>query len=138
MSTQVEGLCFHHIGIATSDIDAEIATFSNLGFSRERGFEDSAMGVRGVFMVNGSFRVELLTPTQSPSPLDGWIVRGTKMYHQAFMTENFDQSVEQLRLSGSQEVYPPTKSTAFSGSRIAFFMMRNLILIEIIESNGPR
>ena len=51
MKFDVDLFRFHHIGIACSQVDREIAHWVALGYCQEGGqFEDALQGVAGIFM----------------------------------------------------------------------------------------
>ncbi len=54
----VDGLEFHHLGVACERIAAEIEVWAGLGYRPEgEAFVDAAQGVRGLFMVGGGPRI---------------------------------------------------------------------------------
>ncbi len=136
----VAGLRFHHIGTVTANLESEIEQFKRLGFQVESEFRDSnpAINARGAFLTQGAFRIEILEPLDDSSPAASWLKRSIQMYHQAFATEAFDEKMKDLEQDGAILVVPPTKSLALGGARIAFFMLRNGMLIEILDLDGAR
>jgi methylmalonyl-CoA/ethylmalonyl-CoA epimerase len=126
---------FHHLGVACRTIEREAQIWSSLGYEREGDdFEDPIQKVRGRFIVGPGPRLELLTPTAPDSPVAGVLERGVKIYHQAFVTPRFDATVAALIDSGNRVTAGPSPAIAFGGRRIAFFLMPNMNLIEIIEA----
>ena len=126
---------FHHLGVACRDLDAEEQAWSIMGYTREGiDFEDPIQRVRGRFIVGPGPRLELLMPLSSGSPLDNVLRKGIKIYHQAYLTEQFDSTVEMLTARRFRLVGAPAPAVAFEGNRIAFFALPNLAIIEIIEA----
>ncbi|NYT58411.1 VOC family protein [Alcaligenaceae bacterium] len=129
---------FHHIGIACRDLDAESVHWQALGYViEEPEFEDPVQRVRGRFLVGPGPRLELLTPAGPGSPVEGVIKRRNKMYHQAFEAPDFMAAISALEAGGARLVSEPASAVAFDGRRIAFLLLPNANLIEIIESPGP-
>lgn len=125
---------FHHLGLACRSIEAELLTWTQLGYCAEGDvFEDPIQKIRGVFVVGCGPRLELLEPAGTGSPLDGYIGRGVKLYHQAFEVLDFGSAIALLSGSGAKLVAPPQPAVAFHGRRIAFLMLPGLNLIEVIE-----
>ena len=130
-------LCFHHVGLACKNIEVEQAAHRLLGYVDESEvFVDPLQRIRGCFMVQGGMRVELLEPAGGGSPLESFLTRGVKMYHQAFETGAIETSIDELRRAGAVLVVPPTPAVAFAGRPIAFLMLRTAMLVELIQRPG--
>lgn len=134
----VEGaLVFHHVGVACADIRAEAAQFAPLGYVAEGApFEDPAQGVRGQFMGGQAPRVELLEPLSAkPSGvLAPWLARDVKLYHLAYVVHDLARSIEALRARHGKLVAAPAPAVAFGGRAVAFVMLPNRLLIEVIAA----
>lgn len=132
-------LRFHHVGLACRQIDREREAHVALGFQPEgEVFVDPRQKIRGQFLVQGGFRVELLEPAGNDSPLVPYLRRGEKMYHQAFETASLDQSIARLTAGGALLVVPPVPAVAFDGRAVAFLMLKTMLLVELIESPRGR
>jgi methylmalonyl-CoA/ethylmalonyl-CoA epimerase len=128
-------LIFHHVGIACSSIAAEEEYYSTLGYTREgREFVDPAQKIRGIFMTLGPFRIELLEPASKNSPLDPFLQKGVQMYHQAFLCDRLGETIDFLAAQGAVLLVPPVPAVAFNGRKISFLMLRNRMMVELIES----
>jgi methylmalonyl-CoA/ethylmalonyl-CoA epimerase len=57
-----------------------------------------------------------------------------RIYHQAFEVDNLHDSVAALETAGARLVSPPIPAVAFQGRKVCFLMMRNLMLVELIEA----
>lgn len=131
----ISGLIFHHVGIASNSIDAEEKNFLLLGYSREGEiFTDGVQKIRGVFLTLGAMRVEILEPISEDSPLYGFIQRGIKMYHQAFICDDLLTTINSMEAQGAHLVVPPVSAVAFGGRKISFLMLKNMMLVELIEA----
>ena len=125
---------FHHLGFACNSIDRELEIFEKLGYERECDFfEDPQQGVRGIFLVGTGPRVELLENLPGKSTLTPWIEKNIQIYHQAFLVNDISNCLNVLRTQGNIIVVRPVVSVAFGGKKIAFVMMKNRMLIELIE-----
>lgn len=87
----------HHIGVATQSIDVEFPLFQKLGFTLEDEFIDENQGVRGLFIKNQSYRLELLENLDDKGPLCNYLKNNTKMYHIAYETQDIYKDLEILR-----------------------------------------
>ena len=128
-----EKLVFHHVGIACADVEEETAHYLALGYARETEiFTDETQRIRGLFMTNGGFRIELLEPAGENSPLTGYLARGVQMYHHAYEAPEFSATIRRLEEAGHRIVVPPVFAVAFK-RKICFLMLTNRSLIELIE-----
>jgi glyoxalase/bleomycin resistance protein/dioxygenase superfamily protein len=130
----IEGLEFHHIGVACRDIDREARAFAALGYTIDgQIFSDPLQKIRGCFLTGAGPRIELLAPLDDSSPLLPWLEKGIKMYHQAFEVESMEKTIAALCESRAVVLSPPKPAVAFDGRSIAFLMLPNLLLVELIE-----
>jgi len=128
-------LTFHHIGLACRRLDAERQAHELLGYRCEgEPFSDPIQGVDGLFMTHGTMRLELLAPSGPESPLQDYIRRGVRLYHEAFESADIGRSIARLEAGGARLVSGPVPAIAFGGRSIAFVMLRSMSLIELIEA----
>ena len=135
--TDAGGLEFHHVGVACIDIRAEAGRMASLGYTPEGvEFSDVRQGVRGLFLSGQSPRLELLQPLDGAAPgvLTPWLKNGVKMYHIGYQTCALIDSIERVRASGGKLIVPPVAAVAFAGREIAFVMLPNRLLIELIAT----
>ncbi len=131
----VGNLRFHHLGVACRDLDAEEAGFAMLGYVREGPeFADPTQGICGRFLIGPGPRLELLRNLGEPGVLSDWIRKGVRFYHLAYETDALEDSAAALVAAGAKQVAAAVPAVAFAGRRIAFYMLRNLTLVELI---GP-
>lgn len=128
-------LSFHHLGVACRSLAAEMNLFKTLGYKQEGGvFRDPIQKVEGVFLNGAGPRLELLAPLLDSSPVNAWIEKGIKYYHQAFEVSCMNQALEQMQLQRGRIVATPEPGVAFGGRPVAFVMLPGMILIEVIQA----
>lgn len=128
-------LRFHHAGVACANIEQEAARLAPLGYSIEGApFVDRTQGIRGLFVGGQSPRLELLEPLAAGGVLQPWLDNGTKLYHLAYETADLDASLAHLRRGRAKLVVAPVPAVAFGGRLIAFVMMPNMMLVELIAA----
>ena len=133
----LDGLGFHHVGLACADLDAEERAFARLGYTREGpDFEDPVQGVRGRFLVGAGPRLELLCELPGGTVLGPWLRKGVKMYHVAYEAADLAEADAAVTALGARRVVAPVPAVAFGGRRIAFYMMPNGFLVELIEASS--
>ena len=132
-----DGFTFHHVGVACADIAAEARHYEALGYIAEGvAFEDPRQGVRGIFMATQSPRIELLAPLDGAASgvLAPWLALGIKLYHLAYIVPRLAEAIAALRARRGKVVVAPVPAVAFGGRDIAFLMLPNRLLIELISS----
>ncbi|HEX2381549.1 MAG TPA: VOC family protein [Acidimicrobiales bacterium] len=128
-------LTFHHIGVACRDLDTEAETYALLGYSPESDdFVDQRQGIRGRFIVGPGPRLELLVALPGSAVLEPWLRKGVKYYHEAFLVPDLASGIEYLGAHGGKVVVEPVPAVAFEGRAIAFVMLRNMTLVELVQA----
>lgn len=128
-------LTFHHIGVACRDLDKSAKTYGLLGYSPEGDdFADARQGIRGRFIVGPGPRLELLVALPGSAVLEPWLRKGVSYYHEAFFVPDLHHGVEALCESGGKLVVEPVPAVAFDNREIAFVMLPNVTLVELIQA----
>lgn len=133
----IEGLSFHHIGIACRDLLKNESAYAALGYVRGSEFVDPGLGVRGMFLQGPGPQLELISDLPGQRVVAPWLVRDAVMYHLAFETTDIAASVATACEQGARIVRRPTPAVAFGGRPVAFVMLRNMALVELISSPEP-
>jgi methylmalonyl-CoA/ethylmalonyl-CoA epimerase len=132
-SSAFGNLIFHHVGVISANLEQEAGLLASLGYQLEgEPFVDPVQGVRGLFLTGQSPRLELLTPLAEEGILGPWIRSKNKLYHLAYQTPDLAQTLAELRQTGAKVMVGPVPAVAYSGRLIAFVMLRNMLLVELI------
>jgi len=132
----IEGIefTFHHIGLACRSLLPEIKTHERLGYAREGAtFHDPIQQINGVFMAHGPVRIELIEPAGEHSPVRNILEKGIKMYHQCFAVDDLEHTISALEADGARLITGPVPAVAFGGRKIAFLMLRTMLIVELVE-----
>ena len=124
---------FHHIGIATTNLQGVGRRLERQGFDDDGHFVDEIQGVSGKFMTRGRLRVELLESLPGATTLNPWLAGGNRCYQVAFEVSDLDGTIEQCLADGARLVRQPLPAVAFGGRRVAFVMPFPGFLFEFIE-----
>ena len=131
------GVVLHHLGVACRNVAADSAGLERLGFVREgEDFDDRRQGIKGRFLVGPGVRFELLEDLPGSNTLAPWLASRVRIYHQAYLVDDLDSSLARLLAAGARITRPPLPAVAFGGRRVAFAMLPELMLIELVESSG--
>ena len=129
------GFRFHHIGLACRDIEKEAKALRLLGYEIEgQHFMDPLQKIHGCFLVGPGPRMELLAPVDESSPIVSWLNRDIKMYHQAYEVEAIVPALAALSAQHAVVVSRAKPAVAFGRRKVAFLMLPNNLLVEMIES----
>lgn len=127
-------LKFHHIGVATKNIDVEFKVFHTLGYKKISDvFYDEKQKIKGVFISSENQpTLELLENSDSNGPLSSHLNVNRKFYHFAYVSENIEKDTKQiLEDTKGMLVVPIMSATYFD--KICFIMLRNMMLIELVQ-----
>ena len=126
---------FHHLGYATNSILNEMQFFSHLGYQKEgESFTDNHQGVTGCFLAGPGPRIELLQNLPNSTTLTPWLNQGIKVYHFAYLVDNFEAVIQRARSHRGKMIIAPAPAAAFDGRKICFFVFRGGLMLEFIEN----
>ncbi len=125
----------HHVALAVEDLDAAVATDTQL-FDAEVEFEGRSeeQGVDAVYLRVGDGRVELVSPIDEDTPVGRFLAkRGEGMHHVAFEVDDVDAAVGELARRGATMIDAEPRP-GLAGKRVAFVHPDSLsgVLAEIV------
>lgn len=125
---------FHHIGVACRSLDRESAAYAALGYAREGvEFDDPGHGIRGQFLTGPGPRIELVVDRPGSAVVEPWLRPGSSVYHFAFEVDDLAGTIEEQTRANAKLLVAPRPAVAFAGRDIAFVMLRNRMLLELIS-----
>jgi len=130
-------LTIHHIGIVVSNISQSLNEFEKfISFDSITTPElITSQKVRVCFLDIGNFRMELIEPANSGSPISNFAQKGGGFHHICFEVENLDSEINLFIKKGAKLIVKPT--IGFEGRKIAFLFLNNKMiktnLIELAE-----
>jgi len=125
---------FHHIGIATKNINNAISDYKKyhkVEFESEIIFDKEQDAELAYLETNDGVNVEFI----SGKVVENIIKKGITYYHLCYETEDLDKSISELYDKGAQIVSPPKPAILFDMRRVAFLYM-NYGVIELLESGN--
>lgn len=130
----MNNLKLHHIGVACRNIEKEFKYFEKLGYQfASEIFVDEEQKIKGVFIkADNQPCLELLENVSEDGPLTSFLQNGVKFYHFAYITKDIEKDYDNLLAQGAIPVVKIIKATYFK--RICFVMMKNMMLIELVEN----
>jgi methylmalonyl-CoA/ethylmalonyl-CoA epimerase len=111
----------HHLGVAVSDLDDALATYSRLfGAELEHRAIVTEQGVEAAAVLIGSGRVELLAPLGAETPVGKFLAnRGPGMHHVAYEVSDVRSALDTLAAEGAELVDEEPREGLF-GLQVAF------------------
>lgn len=126
-----------HIGYAVRRIDRALLSFEKLGFVFAPVINDIDRNIKLAFGEKDGYRIELVCPLdrKQESPVDKYLNNtiGTP-YHICYISEDFDNEINELKMNGFKVIIEPRPAIAFGGRRVVFVMNIGFGLMEIVES----
>jgi methylmalonyl-CoA/ethylmalonyl-CoA epimerase len=124
-----------HIGVAVSDLEAAMETFTQLLGIPPRNKEtiESQKVEVAVFEIGGS-SVELLQGTVADSVISKFVARrGEGLHHVCVEVDDLDSALQRLQDAGMELADAPSEGA--DGSRVAFVHPRSAhgVLLELVE-----
>ena len=127
-------LNFHHIGIASKNIETEEKYYENLGYEKSSEyFIDENQKIRAVFMESSvSPRIELISELRGGGILSSFLKKGIKMYHIAYSVENIESTADELVKNANAMIISQIKDAEYF-KRVCFLALPNMQIIELVE-----
>jgi methylmalonyl-CoA/ethylmalonyl-CoA epimerase len=133
----VQGLFFHHFGLATSGPDEGRTFLSHLGYSIAVPIFDPEQRVNLIWCVHERMPpVEIIFPADGVSTLDNILKgRDAHIYHVCYECSSIEQAVTSMKEIGLRiiQAAPPKQAILFSGRKVAFYLIKGFGLIELLE-----
>jgi methylmalonyl-CoA/ethylmalonyl-CoA epimerase len=109
----------HHLGFAVDDLDEAVETYRRV-FGAEVEERAEGEGLRGVNVLVGGGRIELLAADDPETPIGKFLARrGPGMHHVAYAVDDIHGEVEALKAKGVEMIDAEPRVGLF-GHEIAF------------------
>lgn len=127
----------HHIGYLVKKIDKAVLAFTALGYTvTQETVYDSLRKVDICFMEKDGYAVELVSPAEAGSVVDGLLKKyKNSPYHICYESYDFDKDYESLASTGYTAIDKPAPAPALHNRRVVFLMNPFLGMIELLEVN---
>ena len=128
---------FHHYGIATNSFILPIKFHKNLGYKCSEITRDKSQLVDLVFCTSDCMpSVELVKPFDKSSPINNYINKNNSIiYHACYETSLQKDNIKEIFRGMSYiNVVEPVPAILFDNRLIAFYYIKDLGLIEILDN----
>lgn len=129
----------HHIGYAVPDLEKALKEFSSLGWEAYgEKVDDESRRVRIAFMEKDSYRVELVAPMSSESPVRKMLAKGSGApYHICYQVEDLASAEAELKAQGFIVFKKAAVAPAIQGGGgqafVEFMYSKQNGIIELVE-----
>ena len=126
-----------HIGIVVRSLEEGIQQWEELfGYRKNSAVVvNTRQKVKVVFLAKkGSLPVKLIEPSEPDSPVFQFARKGGGLHHLCFRCQNLKAEIPLLEAKGAKFVVPPQPGEAFKNNEIAFFLAKNNLNVELIDT----
>jgi methylmalonyl-CoA/ethylmalonyl-CoA epimerase len=126
---------FHHIGIATKDLNKSISIYRKMGYVPSELIYDPNQKVNLCFLKKtNSPLIELVGSNEKQSILANIVKKnGTTPYHTCYEVNNLQKKIDSLLNLGFIMLVKPVEAIAFDNRKISFLYSINFGIIELLE-----
>ena len=126
-----------HIGFVVRSLEEGIAQWKDLfGYRKNSDIvTNTRQKVRVVFLSKkGSLPVKLVEPSEPASPVFLFARKGGGFHHLCFRCDDLKVQIPVLEARGAKFMVPPEPGEAFKNHDIAFFLAKNNLNVELIDT----
>jgi len=126
-----------HIGIVVRSLEQGIQQWETIfGYRKNTPIVlNTRQKVRVVFMVKkNSLTIKLIEASDSSSPVFSLARKGGGLHHLCFRCDDMSAAMPALKDKGAVFIVPPQPGEAFNNRDIAFFLAKNNLNIELIDT----
>ena len=126
-----------HIGIVVRSLEEALEQWRDLfGYHKNSDIVvNTRQKVRVVFVAKReSLTVKLVEPLEPGSPVFAFARKGGGLHHLCFRCDSLKVQIPVLEGKGVKFMVPPEPGEAFKNNDIAFFLTKNSLNIELIDS----
>ena len=126
-----------HIGVVVCSLEDGIEQWQELfGYQTTSDVVVNVhQQVRVVFLGKpDSITVKLVQPSGPTSPIASFARRGGGLHHICFRCQDLKVEVPLIKAKGARFILPPQPGEAFNNNDIAFFLTKNNLNVELIDT----
>ena len=126
-----------HIGVVVPSLAEAIRQWEDLfGYRKNSDIVlNTRQKVRVVFLSKDhSLTVKLIEPSDVDSPVARFARKGGGLHHLCFKCDSLTAEVPVLKSKGAAFVTLPQPGEAFNGNDVAFFLAKNNLNVELIDT----
>lgn len=130
-----------HVGIVVRSLEEGIQQWNELfGYKKNSDIViNTRQKVRVVFLTKkGSLPIKLVEPSEPASPVFLFARKGGGLHHLCFRCESLKVQIPLLEAKEAKFLVPPEPGEAFNNNDIAFFLAKNNLNVELIDTKEKK
>ncbi len=130
-----------HIGIVVRSLEEGIQQWETMfGYQKNSDIVvNTRQKVRVVFLAKaGSLTIKLVEPSEPTSPVFPFSRRGGGLHHLCFRCDDLKVQIPVLEAQEAKFLVPPEPGEAFKNNDIAFFLAKNNLNVELIDTTAKQ
>lgn len=130
-----------HVGIVVRSLEEGIQQWGELfGYRKNSDIViNTKQKVRVVFLSKkGSLPIKLVEPSEPASPVFLFARKGGGLHHLCFRCESLKVQIPLLEAKEAKFLVPPEPGEAFENNDIAFFLAKNNLNVELIDTKEKK
>jgi methylmalonyl-CoA/ethylmalonyl-CoA epimerase len=130
-----------HVGIVVRSLEEGIQQWNELfGYRKNSDIViNTKQKVRVVFLSKkGSLPIKLVEPSEPASPVYLFARKGGGLHHLCFRCESLKAQIPLLEAKEAKFLVPPEPGEAFNDNDIAFFLAKNNLNVELIDTKEKK
>lgn len=122
---------FHHIGMASKNIDDDVEKFKSFfgDIKISNKYYDPLQNAELCMINLNGINIELI----SGVPVMSFLQRRNRLYHLCFETKNITKSIDEFVSKGAILISEPKEDILFNGRKVAFILLQDSTIIELLE-----
>jgi len=135
------GLTFHHLGLAVRKPEQALAFVRGMGYSIQPSIFDPLQNVNLILCTHiEAPAIEIIYRGEGDGPIDPLLARHANgiIYHCCYVSRNVERTLNALTEAGLRAVCisPSKPAILFGGTKVSFYQIAGMGLIEIIEESA--
>jgi len=128
-------MVFHHIGIATSNIEDTITRYRYMGFETSDIIHDPVQHVNLAFLTKENYPLyELVQPVDNRSPVQNIVSKvGVTPYHMCYLVEDLEEAIAYFKKDKYILIVKPVPAVAFNNQLICFLFHKDTGIVELLQ-----
>ena len=126
-----------HVGIVVASLQEGIRQWDEMFSYRQSSpiVTNTRQKVRVVFLSKKeSLTIKLIEPSEPNSPVAAFARKGGGLHHLCFRCADLKVQIPLLKEKGAAFIVPPQPGEAFGNRDIAFFLTKNNLNVELIDT----
>ena len=125
----------HHIGYLTKNLAKSKEQFEMLGYMVEQDVQyDPIRKINICFMLNGTYRVELIEPADKESPMYPLLKNYKNTpYHFCYKATDMKGDIDALEKRGYRMISLKEPAPCIGGREVVFLLHPNMGIVELVD-----